>query len=192
MRRSLCKESLSLKNELKPPLGRLRLLALACAAFAALLQGGCAGYQLGPTNGQLAGVRSVQINPILNNTQEPRLSDYVMNSLRKNVQLDGTYRINSHGDADVVLSGVIVTYIRSGLSYVPSDVITVLDYEITMTARITARERATGRLIFDRSVTGRIPLRAGNDLPSAERQALPVLADDLAKKATALLVDGTW
>jgi hypothetical protein len=32
----------------------------------------------------------------------------------------------------------------------------------------------------------------GSDLTSAERQALGPLADELARKVTALLVDGTW
>ncbi|MDB6111853.1 MAG: lipopolysaccharide assembly protein [Pedosphaera sp.] len=134
----------------------------------------------------------MQINPFVNKTLEPRLSDYVTSSLRKNLQQDGTYRIDTHDDGDIVLTGSIVSYRRSELSYVPTDVITVLDYEITMTVQITARERSTGRVIFDRPVSGRVALRAGNDLPSAERQALPVLADDMAKRATALLVDGTW
>jgi hypothetical protein len=167
---------------------------LACVGVAALLLlSGCAGYQLGPTNGLVAGARSVQITPFANKTLQPRLSDYVMNSLRKNLQRDGTYRLDTHDEGDIVLTGEIVDYHRSGLSYVPNDVITVLDYEIFMTAKISARERATGRVIFsERAVTGHTALRAGNDLPSAERQAAPVLADELAKKAIDLLVDGTW
>ena len=35
-------------------------------------------------------------------------------------------------------------------------------------------------------------VRVGSDLSSAERQAIPLLADDLAKNVTELLVDGTW
>jgi hypothetical protein len=61
-----------------------------------------------------------------------------------------------------------------------------------MLARITARDRVTGRTLFDRNVNGRTSLFVGNDLPSAERQAIPLLAEDLARNATALLVDGEW
>ena len=46
--------------------------------------------------------------------------------------------------------------------------------------------------MFDREVTGRTTVRVGPDLASADRQALPLLADDFARKATALLVEGTW
>jgi Lipopolysaccharide-assembly len=157
-----------------------------------LLLSGCAGYQLGPTNGQIAGSRSVQINPFTNKTLEPRLSAYLINSLRKNLQQDGTYQLNTHDEGDIVISGVITSFVRNELSFQPSDVITVEDYELKMTAQVTARERSTGRIIFDKPVIGRTSVRVGNDLTSAERQAIPLLTDDLAKKATALLVDGTW
>src|SRR5437899_4621330 len=40
-----------------------------------VLVAGCAGYHLGSTNGVPAGERSVQVNPFLNQTLEPRLSD---------------------------------------------------------------------------------------------------------------------
>jgi len=115
-----------------------------------------------------------------------------MESMRKSLQQDGTYRLATHGDGDIIVSGVIQTYRRSELSFVPTDVITVLDYDIFLTMQLTARERATGRVIVDKQVVGHTSLRAGNDLPSAERQAVPLLAEDLARKATAMLVDGTW
>ena len=166
--------------------------SLFCACMLALVLSGCAGYRLGPTNGQAAGARSVQIEPFENKTFIPRLGDYVNNSLRKHLQEDGTYRLETHDDGDIIVSGVITDYQRKELSFQPQDVITVLDYEITMTAQITARERATGKILFDRPVKGRTEIRAGTDLTATERQAAPLLADDLAKKATALLVDGTW
>ena len=161
--------------------------ALAAAALT-----GCA-YRLGPTNGVTAGDRSVQVKPFLNKTLEPHLTDYVMNSMRKRLQEDGTYKVDTHeNDADIILNGVILTYDRSPLSFQPTDVITAVDYQIAMTAQVTARERSTGKLIFDKTVHGRTTLRVGADLTSAERAALPSLTDDVAKKAVALLVDGNW
>ena len=153
---------------------------------------GCAGYHLGPTNGQIAGARSIEIDPFSNKTLEPRLVDYVENSLRKDVQQDGTYRLDTHEQGDIIVTGVITAYNRTELSVQPTDVLTALDYQITMTVQLTARERTTGKVIFDRPVTGTTSLRAGNDLTSAEREAIPLLADDFAKRATTLLVDGSW
>ena len=170
----------------------MRGLRLFFMGAVALGLAGCAGYRLGPTNGAAAGARTVRITPFVNKTLKPQLSDYVMSSLRKNLQQDGTYRLETQEDGDILLSGVITSYVRTELSLQAVDALTVADYQVTMTAQVTARERATGKIIFSKPVTGRTSLQAGNDLTSAERQAIPLLTDDLAKKATALLVDGTW
>jgi hypothetical protein len=53
-------------------------------------------------------------------------------------------------------------------------------------------ERRSGRVLVDREVGGRTTIRIGPDLASAERQAVPNLAEDLARNVTSVLVDGTW
>jgi len=158
----------------------------------ALFLGGCAGYQLGPTEGRRAGAQSIQITPFENKTLEPRLSESITSSVRKQVQQDGTYRLNTHNDGDIVVTGSIIAFNRSGLSFLPNDTRTVRDYRIAITAQVKARERATGRILLDRPVTGQSTIRVGNDLTSAERQAVPLVAEDLARNITSLLVDGVW
>jgi hypothetical protein len=153
---------------------------------------GCAGYRLGPTDARPAGARSVQVGPFRNTTAEPRVGDAVTASLRKQLQQDGTFRLPEGRDGDIVVDGTVVRYDRTGISYAPQDVATPQEYRITVTARVTARERATGRLLLDREVKGRTSLWVGPDLTSAERQALPVVAEDLARRITDLLVDGEW
>lgn len=163
--------------------------------FAALIAtglSGCAGYQLGSTTGTTAGEKTIQINPFADKTLEPRLSDAVSTELRKCLQRDGTCRLTTRGNADIVVSGVITRYERHELSLVPTDVLTVRDYRVNVTAQVTARETSTGKILFEKPVTGYTLVRVGSDLASAERQAMPLLAEDLAKKVTALLVDGTW
>ena len=157
-----------------------------------LLFSGCAGYRLGPTNGLAAGTKSIQIVPFSNNTLEPRLGDAVTSQLRKQLQGDGSYRLATHDDGDILVSGVITRYRRQEVSFVPTDVITVRDYQLLLTAQVTARERGTGKVILDQPVTGTTLIRVESDLTSTERQALPLLAGDLAKNVTALLVDGSW
>lgn len=153
---------------------------------------GCVGYRLGPTNGMPAGSRSVQVNLFQNETWEPRLSEPVATSLRRTLQQDGTYRLATRGDADIVVDGVITEFNRSGVSFDPRDVLTVRDFELIVTARFTATERATGKVLMASTATGRTTIRAGADLASAERQAAPLLAEDLAQKIADALVDGTW
>ena len=153
---------------------------------------GCAGYRLGPTNGTSAGEKSIQITPFANQTLEPRLGDAVTTALRKELQRDGTYRLAARDGGDIVVNGVITRYLRQEQTLVPEDVVTVRDYRVALTAQVTARERTTGKILLDQRVTGYTLLRVGPDLPSAERQALPLLATDFARQVTALLADGSW
>lgn len=169
----------------------MRHFALLYLAAALAVSSGCA-YRLGPSNGESAGTRSVQVNPFQNKTPEPRLIEAVSFALRRQLQQDGTYSLDTHNDGDIVLDGTIVNYERRSLSFQSRDVLTPRDYRLTITARVTARDRVSGKLLLDREITGHSDIRIGADLASAERQALPTVAADLARNATALLVDGTW
>ncbi len=153
---------------------------------------GCAGYRLGPTNGNPAGARSIQVAYFQNETMEPRLSEAVLHALRKRLQQDGTFRLATQNDGDVIVTGAILRYEREAVSFQPADVITARDYEITLHCRVLAEERGTGKVLLDRVVRGRTTLRVGADQTSVERQSLPVLAADFARNAVDLLVDGTW
>ncbi|HXJ71672.1 MAG TPA: hypothetical protein VNM37_02425, partial [Candidatus Dormibacteraeota bacterium] len=70
--------------------------------------------------------------------------------------------------------------------------VTARDYRLALTAQVTARERSSGKIIFDQPITGYTIIRVGSDLTNTERQAAPLLAADLARQVTALLVDGSW
>jgi len=153
---------------------------------------GCAGYHLGPTNGLRSGERSIQVAPFANQTIEPRLTDAVTLSLRRNLQKDGTFRLNTSNEGDIIVSGAIVRYDRIQLSFQPTDVLTPRQYRVVLTAQVTARERLGGKQLLNRRVTGQTTLFVGPDLPSSDRQALPLAADDLARNITDLLVDGQW
>jgi len=170
----------------------MRLFRWLLGGVAALALSGCAGYHLGPTNGVAAGEKSIQIAPFSNKTLEARLGDAVTSAMHKTLQRDGTYRLATHDDGDIIVSGVITRYQRYELSFVPSDVLTVRDYRLELTGQVTARDRSTGKVILDKTVSGFALMRVGSDLTSDERQVIPVLAEDFAKNAAALLVDGSW
>jgi hypothetical protein len=171
---------------------KLAIKSVLLGSFLALIVSGCA-YHLGPTNGAVAGAKTVEIIPFKNQTLQPQVNDSVTQQVRKGIQHDGTYRLASHPDTgDIVVEGTVTKYVRQGMTYQPKDVVTVRDFRILMTVHVVSHERATGKLLFDEIVTGTTLVRAGNDLPSDERQALPTLADDVAKKVISLVVDGTW
>ncbi len=161
------------------------------AAMAALLAG-CAGYHLGPVNGVNAREKSVEILPFNNQTLQPRLGDAVTRALRERLQTDGTYRLATHTPGDIVVTGVITRYNREGLSYLNNDVTTAENYRVEVTAHVVARERESGKVLFEKNVSGYTLINVGTDLADSERQSLPLLAQDLARKITELLTEGSW
>ena len=167
-------------------------MRFAPLALAALLFTGCAGYKLGPTNGLEAGSRSIQINPPVNQTLEPRVAQELNHQLRKQVQRDGTYRLETRGDGDVVVTTTITRYHRIGETFQPRDTLTIRDYRIQLFAMVTAYDRVTGKNLVNREFVGRTTVRLGSDQASAERQALPLVAEDLARNIASALADGEW
>ena len=166
-----------------------RNLVLICTAF---FLSGCAGYKLGPTNGLEAGARTIQINPPVNKTFEPRLAVALNQQLRKQLQRDGTYKLETHGDGDVVVTTTILSYDKTGESFQPRDTLTARDYRVVIRAHVTAYDRVSGKNLVDREFRGRTSVRPGSDQSSAELQALPLLTEDLARNITSALVDGEW
>jgi hypothetical protein len=167
---------------------RCAVLSLA----AALLFTGCAGYKLGPSNGLEAGSRSVQINPPLNKTTEPRLGEELNHQLRRQIQRDGTYHLATREDGDVVVNTTITEYNRSGEIFQRRDTLTARDYRIRLVAHVTAYDRITGKNLVSREFSGRTLVRIGSDPSAAERQALPLLTEDLARVITSAIADGEW
>jgi hypothetical protein len=166
----------------------LNLLALACAGMLC----GCAGYKLGPTGGQKAGERSIQVVPFLNETLEPRLTDSITAALRKELQRDGTFRLETRESGDIVLSGKVTHYQRRVQSLAPRDLATGRDYRLELTAQVTARDRLSGKALLEKPVTASTLVRVQNDLMETERQALPLLSRDLALRVVSELADGGW
>lgn len=162
--------------------------------FVALLlaAAGCAGYRLGSASGLAADAQSIEIIPFPNQTEEPRLSPALAFALRRQIQNDGTFKLETRGKGDLQITGNIMQYLRAGITFQPGDVITPRDFELRMTAQIKVFNRRAGKTLLQRTVTGRTLIRAFNDLASAERQALPLLANDLARQVVDLLVDGDW
>ncbi len=166
--------------------------ALPLLLLLSLLLAGCAGYRLGPSNGIEAGARSIQIATPQNETLEPRVSDAFSHALRKEIQRDGTYHLQTHGDGDVIVTTTFTQYRRQGLTFQPNDTLTVRDYNVRLTARVRAYDRISGKTIVNREFHGRTTVRVGGDQSSAERQALPLLAEDLARNVADAITDGEW
>jgi len=162
----------------------LLFVMMACA--------GCAGYRVGPVSGDVAGDRSIEVTPFASKVIEPRVGDAVTTSLRRQLEQEGTFRLNTRGEADIVVTGSVIEYDRSSISVKLQDTLTPRDYRLRIRAHVTARDRTSGRVLLDRDVLGHTTLRVTPDLSSAERQAIPQAAEELARNITALLTEGVW
>jgi hypothetical protein len=149
---------------------------------------GCAGYRLGPTLG--AEYRSVAVPMFRNKTYKPQIEAQITNGIIKRFQTDGTLRIESVANADIVLTGEITQYQRHELRSLQSQVGAPREYRVTIDARIEARDRVTGKIVLAPTiVSGSADTFIGDDLQSAEQQVLPLVADDLAKRVVTLLAE---
>ena len=149
---------------------------LAVCSLVILFGSGCASYQLGPTSRQEAGAQSITLLPFPNQTPEPSLSPFVASAMRRQIQSDGTFTLDTKRQGDIIVTGNIISYQRVGVSFQPGDIITVRDFELRMSAQIKAVNRRSREVILDKAVTGKTIIRAFNDLASAERQAIPLLS----------------
>ena len=170
----------------------MRALKFFLPGLAAFIFAGCASYHLGPVNGAEAGERSIEVRPFNNQTFQPRLGDALTQSLRERLQADATYHLATHGPGDVVITGIIRQYNRQALGFLSTDSATPENYRVDVVAHVTVRDRLSGKLILDKDVKGHTFVHIGADLASAERQALPLLAEDLAQNITEILTEGAW
>jgi len=165
---------------------RLARYSLLCLCLG-LLQG-CAGYQLGPVHKNR--FQSIAVPMFKNRTLQPQLEAQVTNAIIKRLQADGSLAVKYSDDADVILRGEILAYERSTLRGQRYDTTVPLELRLTIQARIEAYDRVTGASVLAPTVvTGSADTFIGIDQQSSELQALPLIADDLAKRAVSLLVE---
>ena len=169
----------------------MRALKFFLPGLAAIALAGCA-YHLGAVNGTQNGERSIEIQPFDNQTFQPRLGDVLTQSLREHIQADATFHLATHGLADVIVTGAIHQYNRQGLGFLNQDSATPENYRVNMVVHVTARDRHSGKLILDKDIKGHTFVNIGTDLTSAEREAMPLLAGDVAQTITEVLAEGAW
>ena len=170
----------------------MKAFALVLISLSLGMLSGCVGYVAGPTNGLSAGAQSVRVEFFKNETLEPRLVVAVNRALKRNLQQDGTYKLETQGNADLVVTGELTEFLRSGVSYTPGDSLSVKDYSMSLTAHIKVTRPGTGEVVYEGDITGNSTVRVGNDLTAGQRQAVPIIADHLARQATSFIVDGKW
>jgi hypothetical protein len=151
---------------------------------------GCAGYHIGPVT--KTSFHSIAVPMFRNETLVPQVEAQISNAVIQRLQQDGSVRIESRSQADAVLIGTVLRYERMALRSLRTDSGVPREYRITITVHVEARDRRTGETVLKPTdVVGTSDVFIGEDQQSAEYQALPLVADDIAKRVTGLLVE-SW
>ncbi len=162
------------------------------AALLVLSLGGCAGYHVGPIQPYaLREVHSIAVPTFENRTLVPRIAVLVTDTVIKQFQQDGTYRIASDETADAILKGEITRIYRSPARSVRGNVLATNEFNLSLRVRYTLVERGTGKVLANPvEVSGTTSFFVGPDITSDERQALPLAAEELAIRLVSQLSEG--
>jgi hypothetical protein len=165
---------------------------LAGTAFLLLSLGGCAGYHIGPVQPYyLRSVHSIAVPTFDNKTLLPRIAVLVTDSVIKQFQQDGTYRIAGDNQADAILKGEITRLNRAPARSLRGNVLATTEFNLYLRVRYSLVERTSGKVLTSpKEVTGTTSFFVGPDITSDERQALPLAAEELATRLVSELSEG--
>lgn len=162
------------------------------ALLLAFALSGCAGYRVGNVSGRdLQGVRSVYLPTVKNTSLEPDLQMTVTNAIIRRFNDDGTLQVNQNAAADSELDMVITNVDHTPIRSSNSDLLITAEYQLRIEAKATYVNRRLGRKIFENiTVTGSTTFFTQSNIIEAERQALPLAAEDLATNTVKLITEG--
>lgn len=152
---------------------------------------GCAGYRIGDVKPQyLEGVRTIAVPTFRNETYQPRIEVLLTDTVIKQLQQDGTFRITTEDDADAVLRGTVRTVARTPVRSVRGNVLATTEFNLTVGVRYTLLGRNGQAITGPSKISGATSFFVGPDVATEERQALPLAMQDLAVRLTSQLSEG--
>jgi hypothetical protein len=155
------------------------------------LLSGCAGYTVGPIQPSfMKGMHKLAVPIFDNKTFEPQVQTLVTDTFIKQLQQDGTYEITGLDRADAEIHGIIDTVTRVKARSVIGNVLASSQFNLQVQIRVQVFNAHSGALMGQRDVTGQTTFFVGNDLPTQERQAIPLAAEDAAVQAASYLSEG--
>lgn len=168
------------------------LFRSASALLILFVLSGCAGYRVGNVSGRdLQGVRSVYVPVARNTSLQPDLQMTVTNAIIRRFNDDGTLETNQNANADSELDVTITDVFTSAVASTTNDLYVTAQYRVTIQATVTFVNRRLGRKIFENTrVSGSTTFFTQADVREAERQALPLAAQDLANNTVKLVTEG--
>ncbi|HXX42480.1 MAG TPA: LptE family protein [Chthoniobacterales bacterium] len=167
------------------------LVALGCVSLA-----GCFGYHIGPAKPYyLRDVRSIAVPTFGNDTTIPHIEVMVTDTVIKQFQQDGTFRIASNESADAILKAEVVRINRLPARSVSENVLQTSEFSLAMRVRYKLVDHSGKAIAPSAEVTGTTSFfvnydNNAADIVSDEQQALPLAAEELANHLVTQLSEG--
>lgn len=140
--------------------------------------------------GVLRDVHVIAVPTFENKTLLPRIEVLVTDSVIKQIQQDGTYKIADKDNADAVLKAEIIEISRTPARSVLGNVLATTEFNLTMHVRYKLDARSGTSLTPYAEVVGTTSFFVGTDVTTDERQALPLAAEELATHLVTQLSEG--
>ncbi len=164
--------------------------ALFATLFCFVL-GGCLGYHIGPVKPYyLRDVHTIAVPTFTNRTLVPRIEVLVTDTVIKQLQQDGTFRITNGDQADATLTGEIYRITRAPARYLSQNVLATTEFSLGLVVRYSLTGRDGKQLVPPTDAVGQTSFFVSSDVTSDERQALPLATEDLATRLVADLSEG--
>ena len=152
---------------------------------------GCLGYHVGSVKPNvLRDIHAIAVPTFENKTLLPRIEVLITNTVIKQLQQDGTYRIANENNADAILKAEITEITRSPARSVRGNVLATTEFNLIVHVKYKL-ETSTGTLLIPPAeVVGTTSFFVGTDVTTDERQALPLAAEELATHLVTQLSEG--
>ncbi len=155
----------------------------------AMLTSGCPalGYRLGAA--LPADIRSIGLAPCANRTREHDLEPIVTQAILRLLQQYGNVRVIDPDKADARLEVTLTHFEQQPLLYGRDDPLRGREFRIRGTAHVLLRRRVSGEELVERTLVGETTFVAPGDLITPKAEALPRLAEDLARRIVDAIVE---
>jgi outer membrane lipopolysaccharide assembly protein LptE/RlpB len=156
-----------------------------------LLLTGCLGYHVGPVKPSvLRDVHGIAVPTFENKTLLPRIEALITDSVIKQLQQDGTYRIANENNADAILKAEISEISRTPARSLRGNVLRTTEFNLAMHVKYKLETPSGTVLMPSTEVVGTTSFFVGEDVTTDERQALPLAAEELAIHLVTQLSEG--
>jgi hypothetical protein len=153
---------------------------------------GCAGYHIGSVKPYyLRDIHTIAVPTFKNNTLVPRIEVLITDTVIKQFQQDGTYRIVGDDEADAILKAEIVGISRAPARSVRGNVLATVEFNLTLRVRYSLINRADETVLAPPAiVSGSTSFFVSSDIVTDERQALPLATEEVATHLVSALSEG--